>query len=129
MLHSALMRPSHAMCAEHIKVACQIMTSCVLLGGRDFLREYGQGLASALAGLTGTVNERGTLLLLPVEELLLQVRRVYEFWSLSPSSCSPQVSHRCYAFKCSDASVQLARLTLSACASTTCAKTLPHSQT
>ena len=50
------------------------MTSCVLLGGRDFLRDHGQGLASTLAGRTGTVNERGTLMLLPVEELLLQAR-------------------------------------------------------
>jgi hypothetical protein len=50
------------------------MTSCVLLGGVEFLREHGQGLGSTLAELTGSVNERGTLLLLPVEELLLQVR-------------------------------------------------------
>ena len=49
------------------------MTSCVLLGGRDFLADHGQRLASALAALTGTVNERGTLMLLPVEKLLLQV--------------------------------------------------------
>ena len=61
-------------CAEHIRVACQIMTSCLLLGGRNFLRDHGQGLASTLAALTGTVNERGTLLLLPVEELMLQAR-------------------------------------------------------
>ena len=60
--------------AEHIRVACRIMTSCVLLGGLDFLREHGQRLGSTLAELTGSVNERGTLLLLPVEELLLQVQ-------------------------------------------------------
>ena len=64
--------------AEHIKVACQIMTSCVLLGGRELLRDHGQRLASSLAALTGTVNERGTLMLLPVEELLLQVRMIVE---------------------------------------------------
>ncbi len=50
------------------------MTSCVLLGGRDFLRDEGQRLASTLGALTGTVNERGTLMLLPVQELLLQAR-------------------------------------------------------
>jgi len=72
-LHQAHLA-ARVLCAEHIKVACQIMTSCVLLGGRDFLRDNGQRLASSLTALTGTVNERGTLMLLPVEELLLQVQ-------------------------------------------------------
>ena len=59
--------------AEHIKVGTQIMTSCVLLGGSEFLQHHGAALAGTLAGLTGSVNERGMLLLFPVYEILLQV--------------------------------------------------------
>ena len=49
------------------------MTSCVLLGGPEFLQQHGAGLAATLAALTGNVNERGMLLLFPVYEVLLQV--------------------------------------------------------
>ena len=61
--------------AEHIKLGTQIMTSCVLLGGPDFLQQHGAAMTGTLANLTGAVNERGMLLLFPVYEILLQVLR------------------------------------------------------
>jgi hypothetical protein len=56
---------------EHVRAGLQIVSSLVLLGGAPFLQQYGADLAALLAGYIGTVNERGTLLLLPPLDLLL----------------------------------------------------------
>lgn len=58
---------------EHIQPAMQIATSCILLGGTDFLQQHGQNLTRMLSGLIGNVKERGMLLIIPVVELVLQV--------------------------------------------------------
>ena len=52
----------------------QITTSCILLGGADFLQQHGGALAALLGSLIGNVKERGMLLLIPVMELVIQVR-------------------------------------------------------
>ena len=50
----------------------QIMCSCVLLGGRDFLAAHGSRLVSVLLRLIGHLSEKGMLLLLPVMDAVLQ---------------------------------------------------------
>ena len=57
--------------AEHIKTATQIITSCVLLGGPDFMGKHAATIVGILCLLLGNVKERGMLLLLPVMGLLL----------------------------------------------------------
>lgn len=59
--------------AEHILPAMQASTSCLLLGGLDFLNSHGAGLASMLSGLIGSVNDRGLLKVIPVLYLVLQL--------------------------------------------------------
>jgi len=54
-----------------VRAGLQIVSSLVLLGGAPFLQQHGPDLAALLAGYIGTVNERGTLLLLPPVDLLL----------------------------------------------------------
>ena len=39
--------------AEHVQMACQIITSCVLLGREPFLQRYGDAVVRALQGLIG----------------------------------------------------------------------------
>ena len=50
----------------------QIMCSCVLLGGRGFLEAHGGQLVGVLARLIGHLSEKGSLLLLPVMDAVLQ---------------------------------------------------------
>lgn len=57
--------------AEHIQTATQIITSCVLLGGPDFMSRHAATIVGILCILLGNVKERGMLLLLPVMGLLL----------------------------------------------------------
>jgi len=65
--------PQPCVCApaEHIGLAMSITSSCILLGGRPFLAQYGAVLAAALTAYVGDVRERGMLLLFPVMDLLL----------------------------------------------------------
>ena len=51
----------------------QASTSCLLLGGPDFLQAHGAELAAMLTGLLGNVNDRGMLLVVPVLYLVLQL--------------------------------------------------------
>ena len=70
---------------EHVKVSCQIMASCILMGGVQFLQAYGTGLVDILTELMGELNERGMCVLLPVLELLVQVGLM----ASSPPPCMP----------------------------------------
>ena len=64
----------------------QIATSCILLGGADFLQLHGQGLARRLGGLVGNVKERAMLMIIPVMELVLQVGACLSCLSAAPAS-------------------------------------------
>ncbi|DBA79077.1 hypothetical protein WJX77_002150 [Trebouxia sp. C0004] len=57
---------------EHVQMACQIITSCVLLGRASFLQHYGGTVVRSLQALIGNVNERGMLLLFTTLEIILQ---------------------------------------------------------
>ena len=51
----------------------QAATSCLLLGGPQFLQQQGAVLSAVLTGLIGHVNDRGMLQLLPLMSLVLQL--------------------------------------------------------
>lgn len=71
--------------AEHMATACAIMRSCLLAGGPQFVPAYGAQLASALTALLGNVSERGSLLLLPVMEIAIQVAPEHSPQALEPA--------------------------------------------
>ena len=58
---------------EHIAVGSRILTSCLLMDGREILTAHGSRIASVLAGFIGNVKERGMLCLLPVIDLIVQI--------------------------------------------------------
>ena len=51
----------------------QAATSCLLLGGPQFMQQQGVVLSGMLTSLIGHVNDRGMLLLLPLMSLVLQL--------------------------------------------------------
>lgn len=57
--------------AEHIQTASEIVTSCILLGGADFMNQHAVAVVEMLRSLLGNVKERGMLLLMPVMSLML----------------------------------------------------------
>jgi hypothetical protein len=59
--------------AEHVQVATQIMTSCMLLGGVAFLQLYGTLLVRLLCNLLASIAHKGLPLLFPVLEGMLQI--------------------------------------------------------
>jgi len=65
-LHQVMARST-----EHIRVACQITISAILLGGQSFLAQYGSAVVAILTDTIGAVNERGMLYLLPVLETII----------------------------------------------------------
>ncbi|KAL3150483.1 hypothetical protein ABBQ32_000305 [Trebouxia sp. C0010 RCD-2024] len=57
---------------EHVRMACQIITSCVLLGQASFLQRHADAVVRSLEALIGNINERGMLLLFTTLEIILQ---------------------------------------------------------
>jgi hypothetical protein len=57
--------------AEHIQTATQIITSCILLDGAEFMYQHAAAIVAMLSSLLGNVKERGMLLLLRIMNLML----------------------------------------------------------
>jgi len=57
---------------EHVQVVMRLLESYVLLGGRPFLEAYGNMTAQILRTTLGNVKEKGTLLVIPVLDTLVQ---------------------------------------------------------
>ena len=58
--------------SEHVQVCLGIIDSYVLLLGEPLLTQYGTNIATILAGLCGALNERGTMLIFPVLDTIVQ---------------------------------------------------------
>jgi hypothetical protein len=59
--------------AEHVVIATQIMSSCVLLGGAEFLQHYGQMLVGVLCTVMANLSDNGIPLLFSIFEVTLQL--------------------------------------------------------
>lgn len=70
-----LLAAGMAASTEHIAVGMRICASCVLLGGAEFLRHYGEALVAVLVGFIGNVKDRGMLSLFPTMNAVVQVGR------------------------------------------------------
>ncbi len=58
---------------EHIAVGSRILSSCILLGGRDVLAVYGSRIAAVLQNFIGNVKDKGMLYILPIFDIIIQV--------------------------------------------------------
>ena len=50
-----------AWCAEHVQMACQIITSCVLLGQASFLQHHASAVVRSLQALIGITKSTAIL--------------------------------------------------------------------
>jgi len=58
---------------EHIATGTRILSSCILLGGRDVLAVHGSRIATVLQNFIGNVKDKGMLYLMPVFDIIVQV--------------------------------------------------------
>eukprot|EP00850_Spirogloea_muscicola_P012417 SM000080S22932 [mRNA] locus=s80:226582:234777:+ [translate_table: standard] len=56
---------------DHLQVAMKITESYILLGGADFLHHHAAGVVSILELVIGNVKEKGSLVTLPVVDVLI----------------------------------------------------------
>eukprot|EP00850_Spirogloea_muscicola_P008802 SM000048S16514 [mRNA] locus=s48:162009:170563:+ [translate_table: standard] len=56
---------------DHLQVAMKIMESYIVLGGADFLHHHAAGVVSILELVIGNVKEKGSLVTLPVIDVLI----------------------------------------------------------
>lgn len=58
---------------EHIAVGTRILSSCILLGGRDVLAVHGSRIATVLHNFIGNVKDKGMLYLMPVFDIIVHI--------------------------------------------------------
>ncbi len=58
---------------EHIAIGSRILSSCILLGGRDVLAVHGSRIATVLQNFIGNVKDKGMMYVMQIVDIIIQV--------------------------------------------------------